>query len=55
MILPHAPWLQRADSLEDPEQDPIPSQDLALVLVPLPQLLLHDSYDPQELHDAAKK
>ena len=52
-ILPHSPLLQLSDWLDDPEQDPI--QDLDLVLVPLPQLLLHDPYDPQELHDAVRK
>ena len=55
IILPHTPLLQLADWLDDPEQDPRPLQDLSLVLVPQPQLLLHDPYGPQEPHDAVKK
>ena len=56
--------LQVADWLGDPEQDPSPVQDLDLVFVPLPQLLLHDPrilnypddpYGLQEPQDAMKR
>ena len=53
--LPHVPWLQLVDWLDDPEHEPIPLQDLYLIFVPLPQLLLHDPYDPQELQEAVNK
>ena len=47
IFLPQTSWLQLAVSLDCSGQVTFPLQDLDLVFVPLPQLVLQDPYDPQ--------